>query len=50
MILIKVEFEMEVLSEKRETLTKILLELIEKKKDRAGDIQVTYSIQFQVYQ
>ena len=31
---------MEVLSEKRETLTKILLELIEKKKDRAGDIQV----------
>jgi len=35
----KVEFEMEVLSEKRETLTKILLDLIQKKKDRAGDIQ-----------
>jgi len=35
----KVEFEMEVLSEKRETLTKILLDLLEKKKDRAGDIQ-----------
>ena len=31
---------MEVLKEKRETLTKILLDLIQKKKERAGDLQV----------
>eukprot|EP00088_Acartia_fossae_P032609 TRINITY_DN33368_c0_g3_i2.p1 TRINITY_DN33368_c0_g3~~TRINITY_DN33368_c0_g3_i2.p1 ORF type:complete len:753 (+),score=281.15 TRINITY_DN33368_c0_g3_i2:53-2311(+) len=35
----KVEFEMEVLKEKRETLTNILLDLIQKKKERAGDLQ-----------
>jgi len=36
---LKVEFEMEVLKDKRETLTKILLDLIQKKKDRADDLQ-----------
>merc|ERR1719367_871212 len=35
----KVEFEMELMSEKRETLTKLLLDLIEKKQARADDLQ-----------
>ena len=35
---------MEVLKDKRETLTKILLDLIQKKKDRADDLQVPHFI------
>jgi len=36
----KVEFELEVLKEKREMLTKMLLELMDTKKQRAEDLQV----------
>merc|ERR1719350_1891016 len=35
----KVEFEIELMAEKRETLTKILLDLMKKKQDRAEDLQ-----------
>jgi len=35
----KVEFEMEVMGEKRETLAKLLLDLMEKKQQRAYDLQ-----------
>jgi len=35
----KVEFELEVLKEKRETLTNLLLDLLQKKKQRAEDLQ-----------
>jgi len=35
----KVEFELEVLNEKRETLTQILLDLMKRKKERVDDIQ-----------
>lgn len=35
----KVEFEIEVMSEKRETLTKLLLDLMERKQQRADDLQ-----------
>jgi hypothetical protein len=35
-----VEFELEVLKEKRDMLTKMLLDLMEKKKQRAEDLQV----------
>eukprot|EP00092_Neocalanus_flemingeri_P028569 GFUD01031025.1.p1 GENE.GFUD01031025.1~~GFUD01031025.1.p1 ORF type:complete len:761 (-),score=260.52 GFUD01031025.1:320-2602(-) len=35
----KVEFEMELMGEKRETLTKLLLDLMEKKQNRANDLQ-----------
>ena len=36
---IQVEFEMELMAEKRETLTKLLLDLIGKKQQRAEDLQ-----------
>ncbi|XP_023336476.1 E3 ubiquitin-protein ligase LRSAM1 isoform X2 [Eurytemora carolleeae] len=36
---LKVEFELEVLKDKRETLTQLLLDLIQKKKERADDLQ-----------
>lgn len=36
---LKVEFEMELMAEKRETLTKLLLDLIGKKQQRAEDLQ-----------
>jgi len=35
----KVEFEMQLMGEKRETLTKLLLDLMEKKQQRADDLQ-----------
>jgi len=35
----KVEFEMELMSEKRETLTKLLLDLMQRKQQRADDLQ-----------
>lgn len=35
----KVEFEMELMTEKRETLTKLLLDLMERKQQRADDLQ-----------
>lgn len=35
----KVEFEMELMGDKRETLTKLLLDLMEKKQQRADDLQ-----------
>jgi len=35
----KVEFEMELMADKRETLTKLLLDLIDKKQQRADDLQ-----------
>lgn len=35
----KVEFEIELMAEKRETLTKLLLDLMKKKQDRAEDLQ-----------
>ena len=35
----QVEFEMELMGEKRETLTKLLLDLLEKKQQRAEDLQ-----------
>ena len=36
---VQVEFEMELMAEKRETLTKLLLDLIGKKQQRAEDLQ-----------
>ena len=35
----QVEFEMELMGDKRETLTKLLLDLMEKKQQRADDLQ-----------
>ena len=35
----QVEFEMELMADKRETLTKLLLDLIDKKQQRADDLQ-----------
>merc|ERR1719323_1481675 len=35
----KVDFEMELMSEKRETLTKLLLDLMQRKQQRADDLQ-----------
>ena len=40
--MVQVEFELEVLKEKRETLTNLLLDLLQKKKQRADDLQVIY--------
>ena len=44
----KVEFELEVLKDKRETLTQLLLDLIQKKKERADDLQVKYVYTFSI--
>ena len=41
---LQVEFEMELLKEKRETLTQILLDLMQKKKERAENLQVNPTI------